>query len=111
MSASSQHLVDVSLFNCSKCVSLPSFGHLPYLRILNISSFKSVEKIDETFYGLSGSSKFRSLEELNLEEMPLFREMSSVQGRDIFPKLSTLKINNCPNLKAMPEIRTLRFWC
>ncbi|KMZ56821.1 NB-ARC domain-containing disease resistance protein [Zostera marina] len=107
MSDSSQLLVSITLDNCNQCLNLPAFGQLRYLRILNVMGLKRVENIDETFYGVSETDGFPSLEELQLINMPAFREWSDVPSRTIFPKLSSLKLQ-LQHLEVMPQIPTLR---
>ncbi|TVU13858.1 hypothetical protein EJB05_37289, partial [Eragrostis curvula] len=71
------------LINCRSCVHLPSIGHLPNLKFLQIKGATSVTKIGPEFLGCgvgspgsTGSVGFPKLESLLILQMPNWEEWS-----------------------------------
>ncbi|PHT26290.1 hypothetical protein CQW23_34093 [Capsicum baccatum] len=97
-------LVRLSLRNCKDCFSLPALGQLPHLKFLSIREMHSITEITEEFYGSPSSEKpFNSLEELEFEEMPEWKQWH-VLGKGEFPALWNLSIDDCPKLVGkLPE--------
>ncbi|XP_048428649.1 putative disease resistance protein At3g14460 [Pyrus x bretschneideri] len=95
------------LSDCSHCLSLPSFGQLPTLKVLYIERMKSVMTVGFEFYGGNGTSvikPFQSLEKLAFKEMPEWEEWqqgSSGGQRPDFTRLQELILDNCPKLKGL----------
>ncbi|TQD84016.1 hypothetical protein C1H46_030466 [Malus baccata] len=96
------------LSDCSHCLSLPSFGQLPTLKVLYIERMKSVMTVGIEFYGGNGTSvikPFQSLEKLAFKKMPEWEEWqpsSSGGQQPDFPRLQELILDNCPKLRGLP---------
>ncbi|GAB2271472.1 hypothetical protein Dimus_006311 [Dionaea muscipula] len=75
--ASLDNLVAVRLVGCRRCSYLPTLGQLPVLKTLVIDRMEAVRKIGPEFYTQSEGNGVRNA---------------------LFPALTTLEINNCPNL-------------
>ncbi|RXH84901.1 hypothetical protein DVH24_041669 [Malus domestica] len=105
--------------DCKYCLSLPSFGQLPTLKVLRIKRMKFVRTVGAEFYGdLNGASvipPFRSLQALEFEEMPEWEDwLPSPSGGQCsdFPCLQELTISICPRLRGylpnrLPCLETL----
>lgn len=102
------HLVQITLYNCRRCRNLPSFGQLPFLKVLKLDYLSSLEFINDTIVG--SFSFFPSLEVLSLYELPLLKEwtreavlgnMDRVSSLS-FPLLTRLEIHGCASLVSMP---------
>ncbi|RXI05182.1 hypothetical protein DVH24_006439 [Malus domestica] len=96
------------LSDCSHCLSLPSFGQLPTLKVLYIERMKSVMTVGIEFYGGNGTpviKPFQSLEKLAFKKMPEWEEWqpsSSGGQQPDFPRLQELILDNCPKLRGLP---------
>ncbi|KAH0715596.1 hypothetical protein KY284_008501 [Solanum tuberosum] len=97
-------LVELSLWYCEDCDSLPALGQLPSLKILSILGMYRLTEVTEEFYGSSSSNKpFKSLEKLEFSDMPEWKQWH-VLGCGEFPKLEKLSIEYCPELMGkLPE--------
>lgn len=98
----------IELSNCSGWEDLPPFGILPYLKVLHLRQMGSLRRIKEEIYGQDISSGFPQLHELLLEDLCNLEEWS-LPSRDIklFPKLRSLSITNCDNLKGPEDLPSL----
>ena len=115
------HLLELRLSYCSKCEKLPTLGHLPSLKVLEIVRMDNVRCIGAEFYGSfngEGSSNsrggsgstvlFPALEKLvlggmgNLEEWNDVTELTAELGM-IFPRLERLKVWRCEKLTSAPN--------
>ncbi|XP_030940154.1 putative disease resistance protein RGA3 [Quercus lobata] len=115
------HLLEIRLSYCSKCKKLPTLGHLPSLKVLEIRGMDNVRCIGTEFYGSyngEGSSNsrggsgstvlFPALEELvlggmrNLEEWNDVTEPAAELGM-IFPRLECLEVWRCEKLTSAPH--------
>lgn len=95
MAACLPNLVQITIDKCRKCQQLPSFGQLPFLKVLELKNLSSIDFIhnstiepsssssssslvcgsrDNLVGGMRIQSFFPSLEELYLYELPLFKE-------------------------------------
>ncbi|XP_017641755.1 putative disease resistance protein RGA3 isoform X1 [Gossypium arboreum] len=101
------NLVEISLENCDRCHQLPALGKLRFLKVLNICRITALKYIDDTFYGDMESS-FPSLEVLSIRKALCLEEWTTVNGREHFPLLSSLTINDCPKLVKLPMIQSLK---
>ncbi|OMO66516.1 Disease resistance protein [Corchorus olitorius] len=119
--ASSTMLKRVKLYNCYNWESLPPLGKLPSLESLHIEDLGTVNKVGQEFLGIERQGEngeslatniiaFPNLQELELSHMHdledweyenLFSESSG--GITIMPRLHSLHIKDCPNLKALPH--------
>ncbi|KAJ8646327.1 hypothetical protein MRB53_008075 [Persea americana] len=105
------NLTEIALLNCRRCESLPSFGQLPFLRVLTIYGMDAVKCIDNAFYGSTVTSGFPSLKELTIRDMPNLEDFLVDSEREIFPHLVSLTVGRCPklaNLPRLPSIESLR---
>ncbi|KAI3917465.1 hypothetical protein MKW92_008904, partial [Papaver armeniacum] len=74
------NLVRVVLHKCDKCEYLPSFGLLPFLKILKLRELASVRNIGDEFYGGNNPSVtfFPSLEYLSVKGLSSLEEWQDV---------------------------------
>ncbi|XP_050263012.1 putative disease resistance protein RGA3 [Quercus robur] len=101
-----QNLVEISLQLCERCEHLPPLGKLSFLKDLFIYAMTAVKYLGNEFYGDTVIS-FPSLERFELCFMANLEEWRTVHGREICPRLSTLKINYCPKLVELPFIPSI----
>uniref|UniRef100_A0A0E0K040 Uncharacterized protein n=1 Tax=Oryza punctata TaxID=4537 RepID=A0A0E0K040_ORYPU len=101
------NLTYIYLRDCQSMQCLPSLGHLPSLQYLYIVSMKSVECVDSSFYG-SGEkpSGLQSLKVLEIEDMPVCKEWVGLEGGNLFPRLETLAVRDCQELRRLPTLPT-----
>jgi hypothetical protein len=110
------NLVRVHLQNCRRLERLPPLDGIPSLEELSITNMASLEYIDSEGVGGKGvSTFFQSLKELRIFDCPRLKgwwkksrdEMNDDNDEPIketlcFPRLSSLSIDDCPNLTSMP---------
>eukprot|EP00268_Persea_americana_P054699 TRINITY_DN6291_c0_g1_i5.p1 TRINITY_DN6291_c0_g1~~TRINITY_DN6291_c0_g1_i5.p1 ORF type:complete len:1110 (+),score=191.03 TRINITY_DN6291_c0_g1_i5:1029-4358(+) len=101
------NLTEVELANCRRCESLPSFGQLPFLKVLTIRGMDGVKCIDTAFYGKNVTSGFPSLKQLTITDMPNLEELLVGSEREIFPLLLGLEVERCPKLANLPPLRSI----
>ncbi|XP_075661750.1 putative disease resistance protein RGA3 [Castanea sativa] len=115
------HLLDIHLSYCNKCEKIPTLGHLPNLKVLEIQGMDNVRCIGTEFYSSyngegssnsrDGSSRtvlFPALEKLVLNDMRNLVEWNDVTEPTaeigmIFPRLEYLEIQNCQKLTSAPH--------
>ena len=105
------NLTEIALDNCRRCESLPSFGQLPFLKVLRIRGMDGVKCIDTAFNGKNVTSGFPSLKKLTITSMPNLEEFLVGSEREIFPRLVRLTVERCPklaNLPCLPSIERLK---
>ncbi|KAK4602892.1 hypothetical protein RGQ29_011753 [Quercus rubra] len=98
-------LVEISLIACKRCEHLPPLGKLPFLKDLGISGMDSVKYLGNELHG-DGAISFPSLETLKLS-MANLEEWRTMDGRENFPRLSTLNIYDGPKLVELPIIPSI----
>lgn len=110
-----ENLVKISLKNCSKCRRIPTFGHLPNLKVLEISGLHNLKSIGVEFYGNEYEERrslFPKLKEfhlLDMENLGCWDEAAVPSEVVVFPCLEELKILDCPRLESAPDyFSTLR---
>ncbi|MQL91585.1 hypothetical protein Taro_024200 [Colocasia esculenta] len=93
----------VSLRDCIRCERLPPLGQLPSLTSLSLCGMKRVKRIGHELFGDGMVNNFPSLVVLFIEHMPQLEELWSITAEDhtLFPRLYHLKVNGCPQLKAL----------
>ncbi|XP_077215819.1 putative disease resistance protein RGA3 [Tasmannia lanceolata] len=108
MNDNPMNLSTVNLVGCLNCQQLPPLGQLPFLKKLEIDGMDGLKHIKGEFIG--GSNKvikgFRSLEELELVNMPNLEEWCGAREGDM-PCLCTLKISSCPKLQRFPHLPSI----
>ncbi|KAM4105746.1 hypothetical protein ACB094_04G015500 [Castanea mollissima] len=115
------HLLDIHLSYCNKCEKIPTLGHLPNLKVLEIQGMDNVRCIGTEFYSSyngEGSSNsrggsgrtvlFPALEKLVLDGMCNLVEWNDVTEPTaeigmIFPRLEYLEIQGCQKLTSAPH--------
>ncbi|XP_030939351.1 putative disease resistance protein At3g14460 [Quercus lobata] len=114
------HLLEIRLNSCRKCEKIPTLGHLPSLKVLEIMRMVNVRCIGTEFYssfdgegssnsrGGSGSGStvlFPALETLVLEGMDNLVEWTepTAEMGMIFPRLKKLKVWECWKLTSAPR--------
>ncbi|KAG8646307.1 hypothetical protein MANES_10G141900v8 [Manihot esculenta] len=110
------NLVNITLYKCPKCEHLPPLDNLPYLEILNLSYFDSLEYISDEYnlfssLSTSAATFFPSLKILKLDVCPnvkrWWRTRMEAKMVPQFPCLSKLTIAKCRNLTLMPMFPSL----
>ncbi|KAF3437448.1 hypothetical protein FNV43_RR20201 [Rhamnella rubrinervis] len=92
----------LKLYGCGNCAELPTLGHLPNLKYLDIRRFRLVERIGDEFCSDISIQMFRMahfLEYAKLEGVVICR---SGEG-GVFPRLQSLVLVLCPRLQCLPE--------
>ena len=107
-----ERLIEINLRYCSKCDKVPTLGHLPNLRVLQIVGMYEVRCIGEEFYSSYNDQSdrnvtlFPNLRRLelkwmhNLVEWKDKREMTIAS--EVFPCLQELSIEGCYELTSVP---------
>ena len=96
-----QDLVEISLDYCGRCELLPPLGKLRFLKVLAITGMGGVKYLGNEFHGDSEIS-FPLLTTFSLEQMFNLEDWRTVDGRESYPRLSTLRIFRCPKLVELP---------
>ncbi|KAH9689172.1 hypothetical protein KPL70_015403 [Citrus sinensis] len=107
------NLRDLYLSYCRNCEHLPPLGKLPSLEDLHILGMESVKRVGNKFLGVEsdtdGSSviafpKLKRLAFHTMEELEEWDFRTAIKGEIIImPRLSSLSIDDCPKLKALPD--------
>ncbi|KAL7134281.1 hypothetical protein ABFS83_11G016100 [Erythranthe nasuta] len=93
-------LVNITLYRCRYCDTLPSLGELPSLKLLNIIENNEVKEINSFFCRKESSEHhvaFPKLEKLSFDSMSELEQWTGFKEGD-FPCLSYLIIQYCPKL-------------
>ncbi|KAL5211917.1 hypothetical protein ABZP36_022764 [Zizania latifolia] len=99
------NLTYIYLCDCQRMKCLPSLGHLPSLKYLYIVNMKSVECVGSSFYGSDENpSGLQSLKVLEIDDMPVCVEWVGLEGQNLFPRLDTLVMRNCQELRRLPSL-------
>ncbi|XP_059650066.1 putative disease resistance protein RGA1 [Cornus florida] len=101
-------LVVVTLINCKRCESLPTLGHLAFLKTLYLQEMDGVTHIAEEFYSGDTEKPFPSLKELTLKYFPNLEKWSCIDDKQAFPCLEKLIVDACPKLTTAPVIPSLQ---
>ncbi|KAK9997565.1 hypothetical protein SO802_022251 [Lithocarpus litseifolius] len=105
-------LVEINLRYCSKCDKVPTLGHLPCLRVLQIVGMYEVRCIGEEFYSSYNDQSDRNVKLFpNLRRLGLKWMHNLVEWKDkremtiaseVFPCLQELTIEGCYELTSAP---------
>ncbi|KAL5555556.1 hypothetical protein UlMin_037792 [Ulmus minor] len=120
-----KNLTDISIYSCPNCETLPSLGKLPSLKSLFIGGLGNVKTVGVELLGISKSDEevggterdeplkspmisFPNLESLCFLSMWQLENwegyvIASDTSLTIMPRLTTLKFDGCPRLKALPD--------
>ncbi|KAL9150874.1 hypothetical protein ABFS82_11G016600 [Erythranthe guttata] len=93
-------LVNITLYRCRYCDTLPSIGELPSLKLLNIIENNEVKEINSFFCRKESNEHhvaFPKLEKLSFDSMSELEQWTGLKEGD-FPCLSYLIIQYCPEL-------------
>nr|XP_023923435.1 putative disease resistance protein RGA4 [Quercus suber] len=110
----SQHhnLIEIKLKCIGNCEEVPTLGHLPCLRVLEIFGMVKVRCIGSEFYSdesckntiLFPALRILKLEFMNaLEEWKDAKELTSAGEVSVFPCLEELTLVECPELRYLPD--------
>ncbi|XP_045786549.1 putative disease resistance protein RGA1 [Trifolium pratense] len=106
------NLVSLNLWNCKKCVRLPSFGKLQSLKRLEVWKMDNLKYLDDECQDGMEERVFPSLEVLHLIGLPNIEGLLKVERGEMFPCLSELIIEHCPKLAlpCLPSVKKLTVW-
>ncbi|XVE68342.1 hypothetical protein DITRI_Ditri09bG0060400 [Diplodiscus trichospermus] len=101
------NLLSLCLEDCQNCTSLPSIGQLPLLKKVSIMGLHSVTSVGVEFFGKKASNAFPSLEGLQFEDMPKWKNWNFIgvdEKARKCPRLPELFIMRCSELSgSIPE--------
>ncbi|TYI31359.1 hypothetical protein ES332_A05G446100v1 [Gossypium tomentosum] len=98
------NLLELELFRCHNCESLPPLGQLQNLQFLNLRNLREVKGMGSEFYcnkGIDDMNKtimFPCLEELNIWSCPNLSSIPELKG---FSSLQNLSIESCAELEVI----------
>ena len=98
------NVVYIKISDCDSCSQLPPFALLPSLRTLHLSNMSRVMYIDDHFQGGGMARGFPSLQSLEIENLPSLQRFSREDGRKLLPRLTSLRIVNCPKLTSLQHL-------
>lgn len=104
-----QNLVKVKLRYCTPC-EIPTLGHLPALKVIEIVGWDNLECIGPEFFGYNDEGapdavvfpKLRKLTLLDLPNLVKWSLPASTSTTMFFPCLEELYIKGCPQLITIP---------
>ncbi|XP_061991717.1 putative disease resistance protein RGA4 isoform X2 [Rosa rugosa] len=105
-----QNLKKIRLVCCDNCEGIPTLGHLPNLRSLEISMYK-LTRVGAEFYGYSDTSTtlFPALKTLSIwgcKDLIEWTEAPRISAEGevvVFPCLEELDLRCCPKLRNAPS--------
>ncbi|XP_075661374.1 putative disease resistance protein RGA3 isoform X2 [Castanea sativa] len=103
------NLIEISLKWCNKCEEIPTLGHLPCLRVLQIEGMNNVRCVGIEFYsdGNHINTLFPALRRLKMEWMDRLEEWKDAKelttAVEVFPCLEELTICSCRKLTSLPH--------
>ncbi|KAF3949674.1 hypothetical protein CMV_024486 [Castanea mollissima] len=96
----------INLEHCENCEQVPTLGHLPCLKALEIKGMDDVTCIGVEFYGMRSNVLFPALRTLTFRCMKKLVEwkdaLEVTSARVVFPCLEELAIVACAQLKGAP---------
>ncbi|KAM3702305.1 hypothetical protein ACJW31_04G015900 [Castanea mollissima] len=106
MSSHFDYLIQINLEDCDNCEQVPTLGHLPCLKALEIKGMDDVTCIGVEFYGMRSNVLFPALRTLTFRGMKKLVEwkdaLEVTSARVVFPCLEELTIKCCEQLKGAP---------
>ncbi|KAL0404754.1 UNVERIFIED_CONTAM: putative disease resistance RPP13-like protein 1 [Sesamum radiatum] len=102
LSDSTRKFTTIHLHGLGYCTTLPSLGQLPLLKSLYIGEMNALQSVDHDFYGDGNAVKFPLLDYLEVYQMPVLVQWIASDGSICMPCLTTLRIDDCPNLTSLP---------
>ncbi|XP_061993466.1 putative disease resistance protein RGA3 [Rosa rugosa] len=110
-----QNLKQIRLLNCCSREGVPTLGHLPNLRSLEIKRMKKLKCVGAEFYGTSTTlfPALKALYILGCQELIEWMEAPRISGEVVvFPCLEELELRYCPKLRNAPSRfpRLKRLW-
>lgn len=105
-----ENLININLRYCGSCIEVPTLGHLPHLRVLQIIGMCNVTCIGTRFYSFDSESTrnifFPVLRRLELKQMYNLVEwkdaLKLTTAGVVFPCLEELTIEECHHLTSAP---------
>ena len=103
------NLIEISLKWCNRCEEVPTLGHLPCLRVLQIEGMNNVRCVGIEFYsdGNHINTLFPALRRLKMEWMDRLEEWKDAKelttAVEVFPCLEELTICSCRKLTSLPH--------
>ncbi|KAL5737096.1 hypothetical protein ACOSQ2_031884 [Xanthoceras sorbifolium] len=103
------NVVTIKLEDCRNCSQLPPLALLPSLRTLWLYKMSQVMYIDDHFQSGGTTIGFPSLQSLTIQDLPSLQGFSREGGRELLPRLTSLKIEGCPKLSLpyLPSVERL----
>ncbi|KAI0503621.1 hypothetical protein KFK09_014555 [Dendrobium nobile] len=102
------NLEKMELTKCLQWETLPPFGQLPFLKILNLAEMPKVKCLESKFNGNDKYRAFPLLEKLYIERLEAledwFEEGVAAEDGYLFPCLIELVLEKCPKLKELPSL-------
>jgi hypothetical protein len=98
------NLTYLYLYDFQRLQRLPPIGQLPYLQYLYIINMKSVDRVDSSFYGSKKPYGLQYLKVLEIKDMPRCTEWVGLEDEVSFPRLETLIVRNCKQLRKLPSL-------
>ncbi|KAF3946621.1 hypothetical protein CMV_027134 [Castanea mollissima] len=106
MSSHFDYLIQINLERSKNCEQVPTLGHLPCLKALEIKEMDDVTCIGVEFYGMRSDVLFPALRTLTFWDMKKLVEwkdaLEVTSARVVFPCLEELTIEYCEQLKGAP---------
>ena len=104
-----ENLVELRLFGCRRCETLPMLGQLAKLEFLEICELSGLKSIGDEFYGNYRNSttlfpKLKRLDILQMDNLEQWKEIVVVSNCTTFPRLESLIIESCLKLMHIPNI-------
>uniref|UniRef100_A0A2N9J2G1 R13L1/DRL21-like LRR repeat region domain-containing protein n=1 Tax=Fagus sylvatica TaxID=28930 RepID=A0A2N9J2G1_FAGSY len=103
------NLIEITLITCNKCEEVPTLGHLPRLKVLEINEMDNVRCIGTKFYsdGNNRNALFPTLRRLKLSSMINLVKWKNAKELttatcEVFPCLEELIIKICHLLTSAP---------
>ena len=103
------NLIEITLNDCSICKRVPTLGHLPCLKVLEMREMDKVSFIGTEFYsdGNYINKLFPALRRLEFQSMKNLRVWEDAEklttACEVFPCLEELTVENCSQLTSAPS--------